>query len=43
MDEKPSKCAKIKTIESYLRKIWEKVKNRGRISYKEVKKNVDIP
>jgi len=33
----------MKKIESYLRKAWEKVDNGEIVSYKEVKKNIDIP
>jgi len=43
LNERPKKCSEIKTTESYLRKAWEKVQNSERISYKEVKKNLDIP
>jgi len=42
LNEKPKKCSKIKTTESYLRKAWEKVNNGEIVSYKEVKKNVEI-
>ena len=43
LDGKPSKCSEISTTEGYLSRVWEKVNNRERISYKEVKENVKIP
>ena len=43
LNEKPKKCSEITTTENYLRKGWEKVNNGEIVSYKEVKRNVDIP
>lgn len=43
LDETPKKCTEFKSQERYLSQVWEKVQNRERVSYKDIKKNVDIP
>lgn len=43
ISDEPSDCYVIRSTEAYAKELWEKVRNRERVSYGEIKQNVDIP